>query len=131
MIRICAEAAAGKRPCVLVYGDDYNTEDGTCVRDYIHVEDLVDGIVNTIYEPQNTRYECVGTGKGYSVKEVIKTMQKVTGVKFHSFAVDRRSGDVESLLIPDLIGRSKLIKPKRSLEEMCLSAYEFERKRHG
>lgn len=131
LIRICAEAAAGKRACVLIYGDKYDTKDGTCMRDYIHVEDLVDGIVNAIYQPQNTDYECIGTGKGYSVKQVIKTMQKVTGVKFKSFVVDRRKGDVESLLIPESVGRSKLIKPKKKLEDICLSAYEFERKRHG
>lgn len=131
LIRICAEAAAGKRPCVLVYGDDYDTEDGTCVRDYIHVEDLTDGIVNAIYQPKNTPFECVGNGVGYSVKEVIKTMQKVTKVKFHSFVVDRRKGDVPYLMIPIEAGRSDLINPKRSLEEMCRSAYEFERKRHG
>ena len=75
LIRIAAEAAAGKRDYMYMYGDDYDTKDGTCIRDYIHVVDLVNAIRDTIkHGAFNTSYECIGSGKGYSVKEVINTM---------------------------------------------------------
>lgn len=126
LIRIAAEVAAGKRPAMTIYGDKWPSKDGTCVRDYIHILDLVDGIVKAVNDPQNLDYECVGSGKGYTVSEVINTMKKVTGKDFDTFVAANRPGDVAELLIPSWEKKSSLIKPKRTLEEMCLSAYKYE-----
>ena len=126
LIRIAAEAAAGKRDYMYMYGDDYDTEDGTCVRDYIHVVDLVNAIRDTIkHGAFNTPYECIGSGKGYSVKEVIKTMKEVTGKDFLVKTAARRDGDPASLAITN---QFNLLHPQYNLRDMCLSAYRVETK---
>mgnify|MGYP003349583793 FL=1 len=126
LIRIAAEAAAGKRDYMYMYGDDYDTKDGTCVRDYIHVVDLVNAIRDTIkHGAFNTPYECIGSGKGYSVKEVINTMKEVTGVDFQVKITGRRDGDPASLAITN---QFNLLHPQYNLRDMCLSAYRIETK---
>ena len=126
LIRIAAEAAAGKRDYMYMYGDDYDTKDGTCVRDYIHVVDLVNAIRDTIkHGAFNTPYECIGSGKGYSVKEVINTMKEVTGVDFQVKIAGRRDGDPASLAITN---QFNLLHPQYNLRDMCLSAYRVETK---
>lgn len=126
LIRIAAEAAAGKRDYMYMYGDDYDTKDGTCVRDYIHVVDLVNAIRDTIkHGAFNTPYECIGSGKGYSVKEVINTMKEVTGVDFQVKITGRRDGDPASLAITN---QFNLLHPQYNLRDMCLSAYRVETK---
>ena len=126
LIRIAAEAAAGKRDYMYMYGDDYDTKDGTCVRDYIHVVDLVNAIRDTIkHGAFNTPYECIGSGKGYSVKEVINTMKEVTGVDFQVKISGRRDGDPASLAITN---QFNLLHPQYNLRDMCLSAYRVETK---
>lgn len=126
LIRIAAEAAAGKRDYMYMYGDDYDTKDGTCVRDYIHVVDLVNAIRDTIkHGAFNTPYECIGSGKGYSVKEVINTMKEVTGVDFQVKIAGRRDGDPASLAITN---QFNLLHPQYNLRDMCLSAYRIETK---
>lgn len=126
LIRIASEAAVGARSKMAIYGDDYDTPDGTCVRDYIHVVDLANAIVNSINNPANTAYECLGLEKGTSVKEVIQTMKSVTGIDFTVDMEGRRDGDAASLVVE---GKSKYLEPKHTLEDMCLSAYEFEKGR--
>jgi UDP-glucose 4-epimerase len=124
LIRIAAETAAGKRNNMSIYGDDYDTPDGTCVRDYIHVVDLVNAIRDTIkHGAFNTPYECIGSGKGYSVKEVVDTMKKVTGIDFEVKKDGRRSGDPAKLSIDN---QFELLKPIYTIEDMCLSAYNAE-----
>ena len=124
LIRIAAECAAGKRKEMSIYGTDYDTLDGTCVRDYIHVVDLATAIADTIRRGSfKTPYECIGSGKGYTVKEVINTMKNVTGVNFTVHEADRRPGDPPGLAIDN---QFELLKPKYSLEDMCRSAYEVE-----
>lgn len=126
LIRIAAETAAGKRDFMSIYGEDYDTPDGTCVRDYIHVVDLVNAIRDTIkHGPFNTPYECIGSGKGYSVKEVVQTMKEVTGKDFQVKIADRRDGDPASLAITN---QFNLLHPQYSLKDMCLSAYRIENK---
>ncbi|NOY16562.1 MAG: UDP-glucose 4-epimerase GalE, partial [Gammaproteobacteria bacterium] len=82
LIPLVLDAAIGKRPSITVFGDDYDTPDGTCIRDYIHVTDLADAHVKALkYLEQGgetTQYN-LGNGKGYSVKEVIDTAKKITG----------------------------------------------------
>ena len=127
LIRIAAEAAAGKRDFMAIYGEDYDTPDGTCVRDYIHVVDLVNAIRDTIkHGPFNTPYECIGSGKGYSVKEVVETMKEVTGKDFKVRKAGRRPGDPASLSIDN---QFNLLHPQYQLKDMCLSAYTIENKK--
>lgn len=125
LIRIAAEAAASKRDYMYIYGDDYDTPDGTCVRDYIHVVDLVNAIRDTIkHGAFNTPYECIGSGKGYSVKEVVQTMKDVTGQDFTVKTSGRRDGDPALLAIDN---QFNLLQPTLTLKDMCLSAYKVEK----
>jgi UDP-glucose 4-epimerase len=123
LIRRAAEVAAGKRDKLYLYGTDYDTRDGTCIRDYIHVQDLVDAIVKAVYNPSNTEYECLGSGIGSTCLEVINTMKKVTGVDFEVVESPRRAGDPPSLKVDN---PSKFLNCERTLEDMCLSAYNME-----
>lgn len=127
LIRIAAEAAAGKRDYINIFGEDYDTPDGSCVRDYIHVVDLVNAIRDTIkHGPFNTPYECIGSGKGYSVKEVVKAMKDVTNQDFMVKMAGRRDGDPASLAIDN---QFNLLHPQYQLKDMCLSAYNIENKK--
>ena len=123
LIRIAAEVAAGKRKEMQIYGDDYDTPDGTCVRDYIHVVDLATAIADTIKHGSfNTPYECIGSGKGYSVKEVISAMESITG-PLNVKIGERRAGDPAKLSIDN---QFQLLKPEYSLYDMCQTAYYAE-----
>lgn len=127
LIRIAAETAAGKRDYMSIYGEDYDTPDGSCVRDYIHVVDLVNAIRDTIkHGPFNTPYECIGSGKGYSVKEVVQAMKDVTGQDFTVKMAGRRDGDPASLAIDN---QFNLLHPQYQLKDMCLSAYNIEKRK--
>ena len=127
LIRIAAEAAAGKRDYINIFGEDYDTPDGSCVRDYIHVVDLVNAIRDTIkHGPFNTPYECIGSGKGYSVKEVVQAMKDVTGQDFTVKMAGRRDGDPASLAIDN---QFNLLHPQYQLKDMCLSAYNIENRK--
>jgi UDP-glucose 4-epimerase len=127
LIRIAAEAAAGKRDYINIFGEDYDTPDGSCVRDYIHVVDLVNTIRDTIkHGPFNTPYECIGSGKGYSVKEVVQAMKDVTGQDFTVKMAGRRDGDPASLAIDN---QFNLLHPQYQLKDMCLSAYNIENRK--
>lgn len=123
LIRVAAETAAGKYSGMSIHGTDWDTPDGTCIRDYIHVSDLVDSIIKAIYKPKNTEYECLGTGTTYSCREVIDTMKRVTGVDFKVNDGPRRPGDVAKLIMEH---KSDYAQCTRSLEDMCRSAYEVE-----
>lgn len=121
LIRRAALAARGLANFT-VYGTDWDTPDGTAVRDYIHVEDLATSIVNAIGEgPANTPYECLGSGTGNSVKEVVTSMKKVSGVDFRVTMGQRRQGDVASMICPT---QYKRISINHTLDDMCRSAYE-------
>lgn len=125
LIRIAAEAAVGKREKVYIYGNDYPTRDGTCVRDYIHVVDLAGAIANTVeHGPHNTPYECLGSGKGYSVLEVLEAMKTLYDIKWEY--ADRREGDPPELAINN---EFKLLNIEHSLLDMCASAVEAEKLR--
>ncbi|MGB9911264.1 MAG: UDP-glucose 4-epimerase GalE [Microgenomates group bacterium] len=95
-------AALGKIPEFQIFGDDYPTPDGTCIRDYIHVLDLADAHVKALNflkkAPVDFYYFNVGTGKGFSVKEVVEMVKKVSGVDFPSPVGSRRPGDPAQLI---------------------------------
>jgi UDP-glucose 4-epimerase len=129
LIRVAAEHAAGKRDSVEIYGNDYNTKDGTCIRDYIHVTDLADAIVKAVDNgPTNTPYECLGSNTGYSVLDVLNTMEQVTGKKLNRIVSPRRQGDAVASVVDQI---SKFVTLNKSIEDMCLDQYKLEIGRNG
>ncbi len=99
IIPVLLRAALGKVPRVTVFGDDYATADGTCVRDYIHVEDLVDAHVAVMaaLEPGDRRYYNLGIGRGHSVHQIVAAAKTVTGVDIPIEIGPRRPGDPPQL----------------------------------
>jgi UDP-glucose 4-epimerase len=96
LIPIALLAAAGKRPRMKIFGTDYDTPDGTCIRDYIHVCDLVEAHILALKHLENggkSDLFNVGTGKGFSVKEVVSAAEMVTGKSLDPELADRRPGD--------------------------------------
>ncbi|MFA6175152.1 MAG: UDP-glucose 4-epimerase GalE [Phycisphaerae bacterium] len=95
LIPLIIAAAMGKREDIKVFGDDYPTEDGTCVRDYIHIEDLCSAHLLALEKLQSGSEQVynLGNGKGYSVRQVIETVKKVSGKNFKVTIVPRREGD--------------------------------------
>jgi UDP-glucose 4-epimerase len=124
LIRVAAMVAAEKLPVINIFGTDYDTRDGTCVRDYIHVCDIASAIVKAVESgPLNTPYECLGSNKGYSVLEVLESMQKVTGKVLNRFIKDRREGDAVSSIVDNL---SKYATLTKTLDDMCRDQYMLE-----
>jgi UDP-glucose 4-epimerase len=129
LIRVAAMVAAEKLPNLEIFGTDYATRDGTCIRDYIHIVDLATAIVNAVERgPANTDYECLGSNVGYSVREVINTMQEVTGKKLNIIEADRRAGDAVASVVDTL---SDLVTLNKSIEDMCLDQYKLEIGKNG
>ena len=127
LIRIAAEVAAGKRQKMTIFGKNYVTRDGTCIRDYIHVVDLANAIVNAAKEQaQNNDYECIAAGKGFTNKEVCDTMVEVSGVPFDIEYGENREGDPATLTVHGNL--SSYLDIKYTLEDMCKSTYEMEMK---
>ena len=129
LIRVAAMVAAEKLPSLEIFGTDYATRDGTCIRDYIHVVDLASAIVTAVERgPANTDYECLGSNVGYSVREVINTMQEVTGKKLNIVEAPRRAGDAVASVVDTL---SNLVTLNKSIEDMCLDQYKLEVGKNG
>jgi len=108
LIPICLEVALGKRAQLTVFGDDFATADGTCVRDYVHVEDLVDAHIAALgtLEPGHFKRWNVGIGRGHSVREVLESCRRVTGHAIPAVVGARRAGDPPSLYAdPSAIAR--------------------------
>ena len=125
-----AQTAVGKRGYLSVFGSDYDTHDGTGIRDYIHVVDLAIAHVKAIeyLEENDSDIFNVGYGKGYSVKEVVETVKEVTKVDFTVKKAKRRAGD-PAILISDNSKIKQLMhwKPKyQSLSLICESVYKWE-----
>lgn len=123
LIRVAARVAAGKQDKLTIYGKDYDTPDGTCLRDYIHVEDLAESLAYAVERPANTPYECLSTCKMHSNLDVAIMMQYVTGKKITIEFGGRRPGDPAVIRSP---GASGYFNPKKTLEDMCISAYNME-----
>ncbi|BBG65045.1 UDP-glucose 4-epimerase [Hydrogenimonas sp.] len=132
LIKIAAETALGKRDRMYIFGEDFDTPDGTGVRDYIHVDDLSDAHLAALEYLQNSPSDIfnVGYGHGYSVKEVIDVMKRVSGVDFEVEVGPRRAGDPAVLVSDNTKIREKMgWKPRfDDLEKICKSALEWERK---
>lgn len=101
LIPIILQTALGQREKILIFGDDYGTVDGTCIRDYIHVSDLANAhllSLERLIAGGESRIFNLGNGKGFSVKEVIDTAEKVTGLTINSEITNRRAGDPAILI---------------------------------
>ncbi len=100
LIPLILQAVLGQRPAITVYGDDYPTPDGTCIRDYIHVDDLAEAhllALENLSPGKHLRYN-LGTGRGYSVREVIRLAEEVTGQRVPVQQGPRRAGDPPALV---------------------------------
>ena len=130
LIPFVAQVAVGWREELFVFGDDYPTRDGTGVRDYIHVMDLAEGHLSAFHYLENNEGMLtvnLGTGKGYSVLEIIKAFEEACGHKIKSRFVQRRQGDVaENWALPDKALRLLGWKASRSLEAMCKDAWRWQ-----
>lgn len=123
--------AFGKLKELSIFGNDYDTPDGTGVRDYIHVVDLALGHVaalNKIESFEGYKIYNLGTGHGYSVLDVVNTFNKICGNKVNYKIVDRRPGDAACVFAnPEKALKELGFKTNKELEEMCLSSYNFEK----
>lgn len=132
LIPLVLDVAAGKRQLLTIFGDDYDTPDGTCIRDYIHVEDLAQAHVlglKALEEGAKSNIYNLGNGKGFSVKEVVDAATRVTGRKIPVKLGARRAGDP-----PCLVGDSYRIRRElgwsprlKTLEAIIQTAWDWRR----
>lgn len=134
LIPFITQTAIGKRDHLNVFGNDYNTPDGTCIRDYIHVVDIalahIIAIERMLDKKSKSDFEIfnLGTGNGFSVLEVIKAFEKVSGTKLNYQLVDRRPGDIEKVWADTKYANDELgWKAVRGIDEMMLSAWNWEK----
>lgn len=132
LIPLIIEAARGVRPNIRIYGTDYDTPDGTCIRDYIHVSDLATGHVAAVrhllgnsavgFKPMN-----LGTGTGHSVREVIETVKRVSGRDFEVIETERRPGDPAMLVADVQLANTELhwSATHSSLEQIAETAWTY------
>lgn len=131
LIPICLEVALGQRPSLTLFGEDWPTPDGTCIRDYVHVADLVDAhlLVAERLEAGSELVYNIGTGRGASVREVLETCRRVTGHAIPAVIGQRRAGDPPALVgSPEKIRRELGWSAKHtSLASMVESAWTWRR----
>lgn len=134
LVPFITQTAIGIREQLSVFGSDYNTPDGTAIRDYIHVVDLAQAHVVAVERMINKRGKKdveifnLGTGNGFSVLEVINSFEKVTAEKLNYKIVDRRLGDVEIVYADTAFANDELgWKAKKTLDEMMLSSWNWEK----
>ena len=130
LIPLILQVSNGKREQINIFGDDYPTHDGTCIRDYIHITDLADAHIKALEYLKNggkSTYYNLGNGNGFSVKEVIDTVEKVVGSPVKKQVVDRRPGDPASLVASSEKIQKKLgWKPKYdTLDSIVASAWKW------
>lgn len=129
LMPIILRVATGKNPILSVYGNDYPTPDGTCIRDYIHVVDLAKGHLAAIESVRNNKGAIpynLGTGNGYSVLDIINAFEKVNGVKVPYVIADRRAGDAAACYSDPTKANKELgWKAERGIEQMCRDAWNY------
>ena len=133
LLKIAAEVVAGKRMGMSIFGTDYETKDGTCIRDYIHVDDLAMAHIDALkYLTTNKKSQILncGYGHGFSVKEVLTAVEKVAGLKLNPIMGPRRAGDAVTLIskadkIKDILGWTPQYD---NLEYIVKSAIDWEKK---
>jgi UDP-glucose 4-epimerase len=138
LVPFITQTAAGVRQQLTIFGKDYNTPDGTCLRDYIHVVDLALAHLKAMEylqtQPDKNTYQIfnLGTGIGVSVLELVNKFQQATGVKLNYAFGDRRPGDVEKVYAdPAKVNASLGWKTKFTVEEALLHAWNWEKKIRG
>ena len=127
-----AKVAAGQLPCLSVFGNDYNTPDGTGVRDYIHVVDLAKAHLKALERAAKVNaveYYNIGTGVGYSVLDIVKAYEKVTGLKVNYKIAARRPGDIDACYA-DPTKAAEILgwKAENTLEDMCRDLANWQKK---
>lgn len=128
LIPLILWAAAGRRDHVSIFGTDYPTEDGSAVRDYVHIEDLAEAHMMALDNAQPGAHEIfnLGSGTGYSVREVIDAVKRVTGRDVEVREEERRPGDAPRLVAANRKAREQLgWEPRRSLDDMVADAWEW------
>lgn len=133
LIKVCTQTITKKRDEMSIFGDNYPTKDGTCIRDYIHVEDLANAHLKALEFIKKNRENIifnVGYGKGYSVKEVVEVAKRVSGDNFLVQVAPKRAGDPANLVSnPNRLKELTNWKPKNDdLEFIIKTALEWERK---
>ena len=136
LIPLVLQTALGKRESISIFGTDYPTNDGTCVRDYIHVSDLADAHVlglEYLLKGGDSTFFNLGNGNGFSVKEVIETARQITGKEIKAIECDRRPGDPPALIGSADKARKVLgWQPQyTSIKDIMTHAWEWHQKRHG
>jgi len=138
LVPFITQTAAGVRQQLSVFGSDYNTPDGTAIRDYIHVVDLakahVVAVSRLVEEKSKKQFEVfnLGTGKGLTVLDVVNSFEKISGQKLNYKIVDRRPGDVEKVYADTTFANQELgWKAESSLDDILASAWKWEKKIRG
>ena len=133
LVPLITQTAAGIRKELWVFGNDYDTSDGSAVRDYIHVVDLAKAHVTAVQRmaggTQSKNYEFfnLGTGSGFTVLEVIRVFERVTGIKVNYKIVGRRPGDVAKIFADTTVANQVLgWKAEKGIDEMMLSAWKWQ-----
>lgn len=133
LIPIVLQAAAGKRPGIKMFGDDYPTPDGTCVRDYVHVNDLARAHIlalEKMFSDNKSERFNLGSGNGFSVAELVKEAKKITGVDFKVEVAPRREGDPAVLVADSTKARQVLgWEPEYTLTKIIETAWKWEQNR--
>lgn len=134
LVPFITQTAIGKRGCLSVFGDDYNTPDGTAIRDYIHVVDIAKAHVVAVERMLNGKCKLdleifnLGTGTGYSVLDVINAFERVTGEKLNYKIVPRRPGDIEMVWADTRFANEELgWKAEKNIDDMMQSAWKWEK----
>lgn len=130
LVPLVLQAAAGERPTITIFGDDYPTRDGTCVRDYIHVEDLADAHVRALDALDDggicRAYNLGCGGNGYTVNEIIDAARKITGRDIAATVTPRRAGDPAVLIASSTrITEDLGWRPRRTLHDIIDSAWRW------
>lgn len=135
LVPYITQTAIGLRDSLKVFGSDYNTPDGSAIRDYIHVVDLAAAHLVAVERMMKKKTKLdfeffnIGTGNGFSVLEMVKTFEKVTGQKLPYTIVDRREGDIEQVWADTTLANNELgWKANLGLDEMLASAWKWEQK---
>lgn len=138
LVPFITQTAIGIRKELCVFGDDYRTPDGSCIRDYIHVVDLAEAHVVAVRRLLEGRgkspfeYFNIGTGTGYSVLQIVHAFEKISGVGLNYRIVDRRPGDIERVWADTSLANRELgWKAERGLDEMLASAWAWEQRYRG
>lgn len=133
LLPLITQTAVGLREKLLVFGDNYETRDGSCIRDYIHVSDIADAHIralNYLIENKNVRLDVfnLGSGKGVTVLEAVRAFEEISGQKLNYEITERRKGDVEAIYSDSSKAEKLLLwRPERDLHTMLRSALKWQK----